>query len=215
MSENSDQIFEWAPLWARVQGLAASIDGSAVVIAADPALSPAQGGAEYVLPWPGSEGAGMAAAGAAGPGSRLTLVGDDAQGIADFARQNGMGELADRLLLSAPTAEIAQVASLPDEAQVASAPMDTYDVVEISLFDHPVCSGRISIGDAAAVIAGIQADSEEHREAYEPALLAALAEEAYLHGAGTLYMIAEPERAEGYGNSGWSVAARVTSFEIA
>ncbi|MGZ4660615.1 MAG: hypothetical protein ACXVYB_04975 [Arthrobacter sp.] len=209
MSENSEKVIEWGPLWARVQGLTASVDGSAVVIAA----GPAQGGPEYVLPWPGPEAARIAAAGAAESGSRLTLVGHDVREIADFARQNGLGEPAARLLLTAPTAEIAQVAALPDEAQVASAPMDTYDVVEISLFDHPVCSGRISIGDAAAVIAGIHADNDEHREAYEPALLAALAEEAYLHGADTLYMIAEPERAQSYGNSGWSVAAHVTSFE--
>jgi hypothetical protein len=140
----------------------------------------------------------------------------DAAAAADAAlgqaQSQGLAPAGEHVLLTADTAEIAAAHSLPENAQLASAPMEDYDVAEISVFDHPVCSGRISVGEAAAVIGNLKAETAQDRDAYEPALLAALAEEAYLHGAQTLILILEAAEADRFVASGWTVAGRVLSF---
>ena len=138
-------------------------------------------------------------------------VGDAAAAVGQ-AQARGLAPTGEHLLLTADTAEIAAAHSLPENAQIASAPMEDYDVAEISVFDHPVCSGSISVGATVAVIGNLRAETAQDRDAYEPALLAALAEEAYLHGARTLILILEPAEADRFVASGWTVAGRVLSF---
>lgn len=128
------------------------------------------------------------------------------------AQGRGLSPIGEHAFLTAATAEIAAAHSLPENAQVASAPMGDYDVAEISVFDHPVCGGRISVGEQAAVIGNLRFETPQDRDDYEPALLATLAEEAYLHGAHTLILIVDPGETDRYLGSGWTAAGRVVSF---
>lgn len=136
---------------------------------------------------------------------------DDSDALA-HAQEQGLSPLGEHVFLTAATAEIAAAHSLPENAQVASAPMEDYDVAEISVFDHPVGGGRISVGEQAAVIGNLRFETPQDRDDYEPALLATLAEEAYLHGAHTLILIVDPDEADRFLASGWTAAGRVLSF---
>jgi hypothetical protein len=136
----------------------------------------------------------------------------DGSGARSEAQGRGLTPVGEHVLLTATTAEIAAAHSLPENAQVASAPMEDYDVAEISVFDHPVCGGRISVGENAAVIGNLRFETPQDRDAYEPVLLATLAEEAYLHGAHTLILIVEPDEADRFLGSGWTAGGRVLSF---
>jgi hypothetical protein len=163
---------------------------------------------EWAELWGRVTGAGPAAA---GPAVLVPSGTDDAEARAQ-AQERGLSPIGEHVLLTASTPEIAAAHSLPENAQVASAPMGDYDVAEISVFDHPVCGGRISVGDAAAVIGNLRFETPQDRDTYEPALLATLAEEAYLHGAHTLILIVDPDESGRYLASGWAAAGRVLSF---
>jgi hypothetical protein len=163
---------------------------------------------EWAVLWGRVRGAGPAADGSA----VLTAPEADAAEARAQAQERGLSPAGEQVLLTASTAEIAAAHSLPENAQVASAPMQDYDVAEISVFDHPVCGGRISVGETAAVIGNLRSETPQGRDAYEPALLATLAEEAYLHGAQTLILIVDPDEADRYLASGWTAAGRVLSF---
>jgi hypothetical protein len=165
---------------------------------------------EWAVLWGRVRGAGPAAEGSA---VLIPAEGEaDAAGARAQAQERGLQPVGEQVLLTASTAEIAAAHSLPENAQVASAPMEDYDVAEISMFDHPVCGGRISVGETAAVIGNLRFETPQGRDAYEPALLATLAEEAYLHGAHTLILIVDPDEADRYLASGWTAAGRVLSF---
>ncbi|TQJ39740.1 hypothetical protein FBY33_1766 [Arthrobacter sp. SLBN-112] len=73
----------------------------------------------------------LAAKAAAGSGVRLTLVCAEAEGI---GAPDGLTRVSERVLLMAPTAELNTAVQLPENSQVALAPMETYDAVEITLF---------------------------------------------------------------------------------
>jgi len=211
MSEFQDQLSEWAVLWGLVRGREAAVEGSTVLISPD---GDGDGGPDVVMAWPGDAAGRLSDAGlTAGEGRRLTLATADASDARSHALALGLTAIAELVLLTADTAGIAGAVALPEDAQLASAPMDDYDVAEISVFDHPVCSGRISIGDTSAVIGDLRAETPQDRDTYEPALLAALAEEAFLHGAGTLFLITEPDEADRFVAAGWTAAGHVLSFE--
>jgi hypothetical protein len=184
MSALQDHLSEWAVLWGRIRGAGPAADGSAVLI-------PAEAAAE-------------AEADSDAAGARAEARAE--------AQERGLVPIGEYVLLTATTAEIAAAHSLPENAQVASAPMEDYDVAEISVFDHPVCGGRISVGEQAAVIGNLRFETPQDRDEYEPALLATLAEEAYLHGAQTLILIVDPDEAARFLGSGWTAAGRVLSF---
>lgn len=210
MPEFQDRLSEWAVLWGRVRGQEAAVDGSTVLITREAG----DGGPEVVMAWPGDEAGWISAAGlTAGERGRLALATSDAPAARNRALEHGLTAVDEQVLLSAVTAGIAGAYALPEDAQLASAPMDDYDVAEISVFDHPVCSGRISIGDTSAVIGNLRAETPQDRDAYQPALLAALAEEAFLHGAHTLFLITEPDGVDRFVDAGWTAEGHVLSFE--
>lgn len=155
----------------------------------------------------------VSGAGPAADGSAVLITAEaDATAAREQAQERGLSPIGEHVLLTAITAEVAAAHALPEDAQVASAPMGDYDVAEISVFDHPVCGGRISVGEAAAVIGNLRFETPQDRDAYEPALLATLAEEAFLHGAHTLILIVDPDEADRFLGSGWTAAGRVLSF---
>jgi hypothetical protein len=163
---------------------------------------------EWAVLWGRVRGAGPAADGSA----VLTAPEADAAEARARAQERGLQPVGEQVLLTASTAEIAAAHSLPENAQAASARMQDYDVAEISVFDHPVCGGRISVGETAAVIGNLRFETTQGRDSYEPALLATLAEEACLHGAQTLIRTVDPDEADRYLASEWTAAGRVPSF---
>jgi len=208
MSELQHPAIAWAPAWADLQGRASAPAGPAVLIAADKDHGP-----EYVAAWPGGDGGDLAGIAESEPEARLTLVGGDAEGIKGFAGSLGLQCVQDLVLLTAPTSDLDQAPALPEEAQLAEAPLEMYDVVELSLFDHPVCRGRLRLRDEFAVAGITEAFEGDERELFERAIFAAMAEEAFLHGAENLTMLVESGQAAGYEKSGWRISDHVLSSE--
>jgi hypothetical protein len=209
MSEPQQPAIAWAPAWADLQERTSESFGPAVLVAADH-----DNGPEYIAAWPGQDTGDLAALAAAQPGTRLTLVGDEPEGMAGFANSHGLERVQDRTLLRAATADLDRTPALPDEAQVAEAPMATYDVVEVSLFDRPVGRGRIRLRDGFAVVRLTEAPEGQSPELFKAAIFAAMAEEAFLHGAENLIMVVDSGQAGPYENSGWKAVAHVLSFEM-
>ncbi|GGH97202.1 hypothetical protein ACFFGR_18075 [Arthrobacter liuii] len=199
----------WIPAWADLQER--SIDPINAGFVVEGGLGQAGGGREYVSAWPGRDAQELAARAADEPGVRLTLLCADA--ATDAPAPDGLAPVSERVLLMAPTAELNTGAELPENSQVALAPMETYDAVEITVFDHPVAKGRIQVRDDFAAVAITELPEGPDKEAFERGLFAAMAEEAFLHGAEYLHMVVEPDAAAPYEASGWAVAGRLLGFE--
>ncbi|MDQ0770587.1 hypothetical protein QF031_003336 [Pseudarthrobacter defluvii] len=199
----------WVPAWADLQGRSANAVEAGFVV--EGGTGQASEGHEYVGGWPGPDAEEFAAK-AAGEGARLTLVCSDAGSTAGLA-PNGLTQASEKVLLMAPTAELNTGVELPENSQVALAPMETYDAVEITVFDHPVARGRVQVRDDFAAVAITEVPEGPEKETFERALFAAMAEEAFLHGAEYLHMVVEPDAAGPYESSGWTVAGRLVSFE--
>ena len=200
----------WVPAWADLQERGADPIGAGFVVEAGMGQDPA--GKEYVAGWPGPDAEKLAGQAAGEPGVRLTLLCADA-GAAEGLAPGGLAPVAEQVLLMAPTAGLDVAVELPENSQVALAPMETYDAVEITVFDHPVAKGRIQVRDAFAAVAITELPQGPGKEAFERGLFAAMAEEAFLHGAEYLHMVVNPDAAASYEASGWAVAGRLVSFE--
>jgi hypothetical protein len=198
----------WVPAWADLQGRSAEPAGAGFILDAAPG-TPAEG-AEYVAGWPGPDSEDLAGTAAGRRGARLTLI--VAATAGEVPSPPGFSPAAERTLLSAPTAQLNTGVDLPENSQVALAPMDSYDAVEITIFDHPVARGRIQVRDEAAAVAILEVPEGPDKEVLTRALFAAMAEEAFLHGAAHLHMVVEPDAAAGFQESGWTTAGRLLGF---
>jgi hypothetical protein len=199
-----DAFYEWAPAWAAVQDLQSEIAGNVVTM-----------GARRVMMWPGDADTSAAAAAPEASGS-LVLVTEDADGASHFAQSLGLRATGHQVLLSAETDTLDLVPDLPPDANLAEAPMENYDLVEVALFDRPVARGRLSLGDELAVLAelGVDDGHEELVHTLEQAMVAGLGEEAFTHGADTLFLVASGEQAARFAAvEGWSRAAEILTFE--
>ncbi len=199
----------WIPAWADLQGRSAEAVAAGFVVQGGAGEAPQ--GQEYVVAWAG-EDAGELAAKAAGEGASLTLLCADAGSTGDLA-PGGLTRASERVVLMAPTAELNTGVELPDTSQVALAPMETYDAVEITVFDRPVARGRVQVRDDFAVVAITEVPEGPEKEMFERGLFAAMAEEAFLHGAEYLHMVVEADAAGPYEASGWTAAGRLVGFE--
>lgn len=192
-----DAFHDWAPAWAAAQDQSSENVGSVVRI-----------GNQQLMVWPGDPAAATGA-------SALVLVTDDPEGAAQFAQSLGLKEQARQVLLSAVTETLDLVPDLPADANLAEAPMENYDLVEVALFDRPVARGRLSLGEEIAVLAAFSVDegNDEVLGMLEQSMVAALGEEAFTHGADTLFLIADEEQANRFAAvEGWSRAAEILSF---
>ncbi|TQJ39739.1 hypothetical protein FBY33_1765 [Arthrobacter sp. SLBN-112] len=72
--------------------------------------------------------------------------------------------------------------------------------------------GRIQVRYEFAAMAITELPRGPEQAAFEQGLFAAMAEEAFLHGAEYLHMVVEPDAPNRYGASGWAVAGRLLSF---
>lgn len=205
MAHWQETLAVWGPAWAAVRDLEGSAeDGSVVITGAVP---------ERLAPWPG-DGA-RAHAASFPPGTVLSLVTEDAAAAREFAGPLGFRETGALVLLTAQTDDLDLVPSLPADAYVAEAPMENYDAVEVALFDRPVADGRIKLEDGLGVLGNLTVDDghDELVVAFEQAMVAALGDEAFLHGADVLYLVADAAQAARFAAvEGWSKAAEIISF---
>lgn len=196
----------WGTAWAALRDRPSAREGSGVRITAA-----GYGGDELMVGWPGFD-AGQAAKAATGqPGSTLTLVAEDPATVLAFAADYHLALVKQAVLLSAPTAALETSAPLPESAGLESAPLDEYDVVQAIEFGHPVASGRIRIEDGIAVVGGLKSHRADPQSVFSRAVLAALVDEAFVHGAETLYTVVTERQAPGYTALGWTVVAHVLS----
>ena len=205
MADWRDSLGEWGTAWAAVRDREATADAGLVTVAGDPA--------EVLLAWPDAAAARHATP--AVPGTLLRLVTDDAEGAAAFAVSQGWAPAGALALLTARTEDLDLVPSLPAEANIAEAPMENYDAVEVAVFDRPAAAGRIRLGDGLAVLAGLRVEDghDEFVDRFEQAMVASLGEEAFLHGADVLYLVAEPAQAARFAAvDGWVRVAEILSF---
>jgi hypothetical protein len=207
MADWQDTLPLWAAAWAAVRGQTSASEGSGVLTAAGAAAPP-----EYILGWPGPEADGAAETVRQRPGAVLALVTADSGAALSFAAARGLAPVGQAVLLTASTEDLNTAPALPENADLARAPLELYDLVEISVFDHPVASGRVRIEDGLAVIGSLQTEAPESTKGFEAAVLAALADEAYVHGADILYMVVSPDQVAAYTGSGWTAAAQIISL---
>lgn len=207
----------WLPAWADLHERPVEAVESGFVVGAGPAQTNAGStgegqpteGQEYVAGWPGPAVEELAVMAAAGSGVRLTLVCAEAEGT---GAPDGLTRASERVLLMAPTAGLNTAVQLPENSQVALAPMESYDAVEITVFDRPVARGRIQVRDDFAAVAVTELPEGPEQATFEQGLFAGMAEEAFVHGVEYLYMVVEPDIADRYQASGWAVAGRLLSF---
>ncbi|MHA7177019.1 hypothetical protein ACX80D_10210 [Arthrobacter sp. Sr24] len=195
-----DSFHDWAHAWASLQDVESTVAGAVVTI-----------GTQQVMMWPG-DGSAFESVPA---DTELVLVTDDPAGATEFARSQVLRAISSNVLLCAETEDLDLVPNLPADAYLAEAPMENYDVVEVALFDRPVARGRMSLGVELAVIAALVVEDgqDEHIPVFEQAMVAGLGEEAFTHGAHTLYLIAGPEQAERFtAVEGWRKVADVLTF---
>lgn len=202
MASWQEEFHNWVPAWAALQDLVPQVSGDVVTM-----------GAKQVTVWPG--GAAAAQAGPLSPRHELVLVTEDPVGAAQFGQSQGLRETNRAVLLRAETENLDLVPHLPADANLADAPLENYDLVEVALFDRPVASGRLRLTGSVAVVSTLEVDDEQEdlRHTFELAMMAELGEEAFTHGADTLYLVAGVEQAERFaGVDGWSKIAEIVSF---
>lgn len=200
MSGWRESLPVWGPAWAAI---ADPVDGAGNGAATQPML----------LAWPSDEAAAFAAT--LVPGNRLTIVTDDPAAAAAFAASHGLQPAISLTVLSAVTNDLDLLPELPADAYLAEAPMENYDAVEVALFDRPVADGRMKLADGLAVLAGLRVDDghDELLGVLEQAMAAAMGEEAFVHGADVLYLVAGEAQADRFAAvDGWTKVAEILNF---
>lgn len=120
----------------------------------------------------------------------------------------------DAVVFAVRTADVEQPPRLPEGGDVVGAPLGPYDAVEVTLFGRPAAKGRIAFGDSVAVVGRFEFEHGADPDELGPAVLSALAEEAFLEGAEVIYTIVEGVEgveAPSYLGTGWTEAGRLAS----
>ncbi|MCH6470528.1 hypothetical protein [Sinomonas terrae] len=107
------------------------------------------------------------------------------------------------------TGDVEQPPQLPEGGDVVGAPLGPYDAVEVTLFGRAAARGRIAFGDSVAVVGRFDFEHGTDPDKLGPAVLSALAEEAFLEGADVIYTVVEGHQAPSYLGSGWTEAGRL------
>ncbi|WP_156143988.1 hypothetical protein [Sinomonas humi] len=113
-------------------------------------------------------------------------------------------------VFAARTADVEQPPQLPEGGDVVGAPLGPYDAVEVTLFGRAAARGRIAFGDSVAVVGHFDFEKGTDPDVLGPALVSALAEEAFLEGAEVIYTVVEASQAPSYLGTGWTEAGRLT-----
>ncbi|UUL76355.1 hypothetical protein NG819_00065 [Pseudarthrobacter sp. Fe7] len=103
--------------------------------------------------------------------------------------------------------------SLPENSQVALAPMETFDAVEITVFDHPVAKGRIQVRDDFAAVAITELPKDRRARPWNGACSRRWLRKLSSMVPSTCTWWSSLDAASPYEASGWAVAGRLLSFE--
>jgi len=201
-----ETLQDWAAAWAAVRDRETRVDGAGVRTIAGHAP------AEYILGWPGDDIPRLADQVRSHPGALLTLVADQAEDLLDEAAPVGLVPVKRAVLLTASTADLETSTALPENGGLEEAPLDLYEMVEATEFGRPVASGRVRVENGVAVIGSLKTHHPDTSPAFGRAVLAALVEEAYVHGADTLFAIVSERQVSGYTGTGWTVEAHIVTF---
>jgi hypothetical protein len=94
---------------------------------------------------------------------------------------------------------------LESEFSVFEAPLEDYDVVELTRFDRPLVRGRVAFGDGFAVVGPVRAvDCDAVAPDHETVVLARQAGEAFVKGADVVYALVDAGAEDRYDALGWT-----------
>ncbi|GAB2727403.1 hypothetical protein ACX801_13465 [Arthrobacter bambusae] len=114
------------------------------------------------------------------------------------------------VLMTAPPGEVNSAPPLESEYGVFEAPLEDYDVVELTRFDRPLARGRVVFGDGFAVVGPVRpVDGGAVALDHEAVVLARLAEEAFVEGADVVYAPVDAGAADRYEALGWTRAGEL------
>lgn len=117
-------------------------------------------------------------------------------------------EAGGTIVLEISTSDVDQPPRLPEGGDLVEAPLGLFDTVELTLFGRPAAKGRIAFGEGIAAVGLFEFEDGTSADELGPAVLSALAEEAFLEGAEVIYTVVEGE-APSYLGSGWSETGRL------
>lgn len=206
MSGWRDTLQDWGLAWAGVTDREAELDGEGI------RTTDGDGITEHLVAWPGGGAERVVEDVRSRPGAMTTLVADPGEGILDGAAPRGLVPVRRAVLLTAATSELETTSALPGTGGLEEAPLDRYDLVEATEHGRPVASGRVRVENGVAVIGYLKTHHPDTSPAFGEAVLAALVEEAYVHGADTLYTVVSERQVPRYTGTGWTVAAHVITF---
>jgi hypothetical protein len=130
-------------------------------------------------------------------------AGHDWRPVWDRLRGGDQGSEPAALVVAAPE-EVNRQPAMPSEYSISEAPMEEYDIVELSEFDRPLARGRVAFGDGFAVLGPVLPVKEAQvAPEHEAMVLAAAAEQAYIEGAETLYAPVPEDAVQRYERLGW------------
>lgn len=148
-------------------------------------------------------------------GTKLCLLGTANEAFAAQLASAGWQPTEHHVLLAAATDDVEQNATLPETATLFDAPLDDYDVVEITHFDAPVARGRIRFGAGFALLGEPVITASDDAETFRHAMIATLAASATRQGLAWLFMVASADNSAGtrtQRGAGWSNATLITTY---
>lgn len=147
--------------------------------------------------------------------TRITFLGAPDAAVSTELAEKGWQQTESQVLLAGMASDVEQLVSLPETSTLFEAPMDDYDVVEVTDFDAPAARGRIRFSDTFALLADPSILVDSHIEVFRTAIVANLAAAAARQGLPLLFMVADADPTTGTHAErapGWSNATRLTTF---
>lgn len=141
--------------------------------------------------------------------NRLMLLGRTEEQTAKALAGQGWELNATLVLLAARPTDVEQVVKLADTSALFEAPMDDYDVVEVTDFDRPVARGRMHYGQNYALLSDPDLYSPQDPDTARRAVLANFAGAAFQHGLPWILLVASEENSRQLAE-GWSRATPIS-----
>lgn len=143
---------------------------------------------------------------------RLIFLGSPEESTAAALAESGWQQSATMHLLAGKPDDVEQVVKLADTSGLFEAPMDNYDVVEVTDFDRPVARGRMHYGETYCLLSDPDLFSPSDPDTAHRAVLANFAGAAFRHGLPWILWVAPAENAAQI-PAGWSKATTLAFWQ--
>ena len=143
---------------------------------------------------------------------RLIFLGALNDSTAAALSESGWQPVTTMHLLAGKPDDVEQVVKLADTSGLFEAPMDNYDVVEVTDFDRPVARGRMHYGENYALLTDPDLFAPADPDTARRAVLANFAGAAFGHGLPWLLLVANAEHADQL-PEGWSKATMLSFWQ--